>query len=196
MNVEQVDWRAEAKKLSFRDKAFIGGKFVPAASGETFAAISPIDGSALAQVAACDTEDVDRAVKSARAAFEKGVWADKAPKSRKKILLKLADLIDKNANELALSRRSTSASRSRTRAATNLARLQMRALVRRGARQGLRRDRADRRRRLALITREPIGVVAAIVPWNYPADDGGMEIRARRLRRAIPWSSSRRNNRR
>src|ERR1700741_4309268 len=96
MNVA-VDWRGEAKKLTFRDKAFIGGRFVPAASGQTFPAISPIDGSALAQVAACDKEDVDRAVKSARAAFNAGVWADKAPKSRKKTLLKLAALNAQNA---------------------------------------------------------------------------------------------------
>src|SRR5215831_3810931 len=98
----KIDWHSEAARLTFRDKAFIDGKFVKAASGETFACVSPVDGAVLARVAACDGEDVDRAVKTARSAFEKGVWADQAPKARKRVLVKFADLIQKNANELAL----------------------------------------------------------------------------------------------
>src|SRR5438105_11490177 len=83
-----VDWHAEAKGLDFRSQAFIGGKYVPAAGGETFENISPIDGKLLARVASCDKEDVDRAVKAARAAFNKGSWTDAAPKQRKRTLQK------------------------------------------------------------------------------------------------------------
>jgi hypothetical protein len=97
-----IDWRAEAGRLSFRDKAFIGGQFVPSAAGRTFDNISPIDGRVLAKIAAGDAEDIDRAVKAARAAFEAGLWADQAPKARKRILVRLAELIQKHANELAL----------------------------------------------------------------------------------------------
>ncbi|MGH6877592.1 MAG: aldehyde dehydrogenase family protein, partial [Rhizomicrobium sp.] len=97
-----VDWHAQSKGLEFRSQAFIGGKYVPAASGETFEDISPIDGNLLARVAACDKEDVDRAAKAARAAFSKGSWADAPPRQRKRTLQKFADLIVKHADELAL----------------------------------------------------------------------------------------------
>src|SRR5215475_9156790 len=97
-----IDWRALSTGLSFRNRAFIGGAFVDAASGETFDCVSPVDGAVLAKVAACDQEDVDRAVASARAAFESGAWRDESPKARKRTLVRLAELIQKNANELAL----------------------------------------------------------------------------------------------
>src|SRR5882724_11821208 len=97
-----IDWRTMAEKLSIRDQAYINGAFVDAASGATFDCISPIDGAVIARVAAGDAEDVDRAVKAARAAFIKGAWADQPPKARKRTLIKLADLIAKNADELAL----------------------------------------------------------------------------------------------
>ena len=61
-----LNWHEQAKALDFRSQAFIGGKYVPAASGETFENISPIDGKLLARVAACDKEDVDRAVKAGK----------------------------------------------------------------------------------------------------------------------------------
>src|SRR5258705_13033638 len=93
-----IDWRAEAGRISFRDKAFINGQFVPAAAGRTFDNISPLDGRVLAQIAAGDAEDIDRAVKAARAAFEAGVWADQPPKTRKRILGGLAGLICENAH--------------------------------------------------------------------------------------------------
>jgi len=97
-----IDWRAEASRLSFRNQGFIDGKFVDAASGETFDCVSPVDGAVLAKVAAGGPEDIDRAVKAARIAFEKGAWADQPPRARKRTLIKLADLIAKHADELAL----------------------------------------------------------------------------------------------
>src|SRR5580704_1731239 len=97
-----IDWPAEATRLSIRDKAFIGGQFVPSAAGRTFDNISPIDGRVLARIAAGDAEDIDRAVKAARLTFEAGVWADQAPKARKRILVRLSELIQKHADELAL----------------------------------------------------------------------------------------------
>src|SRR5688572_19886853 len=99
---QAVDWRGEAAKLTLRNQAFIGGRFVPAASGESFANVSPIDGRVLAQIASGDAEDIDRAVKAARAAFDKGVWSGAAPKQRKRIMVRFAELIAQHANELAL----------------------------------------------------------------------------------------------
>ena len=83
-------WKAKAAGLSLQNKAFIGGQYVASASGETFDCISPCDGTLLTQVANCGEEDVDRAVKAARAAFEKGDWRNMAPKDRKTALMRFA----------------------------------------------------------------------------------------------------------
>src|SRR3989304_4339836 len=88
--------------LDIRTKAFVDGEYVDAASGETFARINPATGIEIARVAACDAEDVNRAVRGARAAFESVVGRDAGPKQRKKVLLRLAALMEEHADELAL----------------------------------------------------------------------------------------------
>src|SRR5258706_877535 len=164
-----IDWRAEAGRLTFRDKAFIGGVFVDAASGETFDCVSPVDGAVLAKVAACGPEDVDRAVKSARAAFEKGVWADQAPRARKRTLTKFADLILKNADELALletldmGKPIANARNADVRAVAECVRWYGEAVD-----NTYDQVAPTPKTALALITREPLGVVGAVVPWNFP----------------------------
>ena len=72
--------------LTIRSQAFVDGAYVDAASGETFDCVNPSTGRVIASVAACDAEDVDRAVRGARAAFESGVWSRLAPKQRKQAL--------------------------------------------------------------------------------------------------------------
>jgi gamma-glutamyl-gamma-aminobutyraldehyde dehydrogenase/4-guanidinobutyraldehyde dehydrogenase/NAD-dependent aldehyde dehydrogenase len=164
-----VDWHAQSKELDFRAQAFIGGKYVPAASGETFDDISPIDGKLLARVAACDVEDVDRAVKAARAAFSKGLWADAPPKQRKRTLQKFAELIMKHADELALLEtvdmgKPIGFARSvDINAVAETVRWYAEAIDK------LYDEIAPTpKNALGLITREPLGVVAAVVPWNFP----------------------------
>ena len=161
--------RAKAAALSFTSQAFIEGDYRDAASGETFECVSPIDGKVLTKVAACDKEDVDRAVKAARKAFASGSWSDMAPAGRKKILLKFADLIAKNAEELALLEtldmgKPISFSKSVDMpAVANTVRWYAEAV-----------DKVydeiapTAKTSLDLITREPMGVVAAVVPWNFP----------------------------
>src|SRR5690606_36584062 len=95
-------FNSEAKKLKFETRAFIGGKYVAARSGETFETFNPATGKLLANVAAGDAADVDDAVKAARTAFEGRSWSKMAPRERKKALLRIADLIEKNSAELAL----------------------------------------------------------------------------------------------
>jgi len=164
-----IDWKAEAKKIVVRDKAFIGGVFVDALSGKTFDCISPVDGRLLARIAACGPEDVDAAVRSARSAFESGAWADQAPRARKRILVRFADLIAKHANELALletldmGKPIANARNSDLRAVGECVRWYGEAI-----------DKVydeiapTGKTALALITREPLGVVGAVVPWNFP----------------------------
>ena len=82
-------------------KMLIDGKWVEAASGKTFDALDPATGKVLAPVAEGDAEDVDRAARAARRAFDAGPWPRMAPAERQKILLKLADLIEAHGLELA-----------------------------------------------------------------------------------------------
>jgi gamma-glutamyl-gamma-aminobutyraldehyde dehydrogenase/4-guanidinobutyraldehyde dehydrogenase/NAD-dependent aldehyde dehydrogenase len=164
-----TDWKAAAAKLGFRDKAFIGGAFVPAASGATFDCVTPIDGRLIAKIASCDAEDIDRAVKAARAAFDKGVWADSAPKTRKRTLIKLAELIQKNADELALLE-----TLDMGKPIANARNADLRAVAECVRWYGEAIDKIydeiapTPKSALALITREPLGVVGAVVPWNFP----------------------------
>ncbi len=163
------DWHSEAKKLSFRSQAFIGGRFVPAASGETFEDVSPIDGKAIVRVASCDKEDVDRAVKAARTAFDKGSWSDAAPKERKRALLRLADLIAKNADELALLETLDMGKPIQFAQAVDINAVVETVRWYAEAIDKIYDEIAPTpKNALALITREPLGVVAAVVPWNFP----------------------------
>src|SRR5262245_2363683 len=82
-------------------KMLVDGKWVDAASGKTFETFNPATGEVLARVAEGDAEDIERAVKAARRAFDAGAWPAMAPNDREKLLLRVADLIDKNAEELA-----------------------------------------------------------------------------------------------
>src|SRR5450631_2748920 len=82
-------------------KMLIGGQWVEAASGKTFETMNPSTGEVLAQVTEGDSEDVNRAVAAARKAFESGPWPKLTPSQRGRLLLKLADLIEQNAEELA-----------------------------------------------------------------------------------------------
>jgi acyl-CoA reductase-like NAD-dependent aldehyde dehydrogenase len=167
LSLDQV--KSQAKSLSYRSQAFIDGKYVAATSGKTFDCVSPVNGKVLAKVAACDAADVDRAVKAARAAFEDGRWRDKAPGERKKILLKWADLIEKHVSELALLETLDMGKPIRDSASIDIP-----AVARCIRWYGEAVDKiydeiaptaADS---VAMVTREPVGVVAAVVPWNFP----------------------------
>jgi acyl-CoA reductase-like NAD-dependent aldehyde dehydrogenase len=164
-----ADWLARAAEIAPRTEAFIDGRFVPAASGETFADIAGRDGSTIAHVASGGAEDVDRAVVAARASFDDGRWADRSPADRKKILLRFAERIREQRDELALLEsldvgkpiRDTLAVDVPSAAKT----IQWYAETIDKTYGEVGPTGPDA---LSLVTREPIGVVAAIVPWNYP----------------------------
>ena len=82
-----------AERLQPEGRAFINGQYVAAVSGATFDCVSPIDGSVIAQIAACDSADVDIAVAGARAAFNSGEWSNASPARRKKVLQRFSALI-------------------------------------------------------------------------------------------------------
>src|SRR5579863_2811294 len=97
-----ADYRAIAGRLKLPSKPFIDGEWRAAASDKTFATINPATGETLCEVAHCDAEDVDRAVKAARRAFDDGAWSRAAPEERKGVMLRLADLVRANAEDLAV----------------------------------------------------------------------------------------------
>jgi gamma-glutamyl-gamma-aminobutyraldehyde dehydrogenase/4-guanidinobutyraldehyde dehydrogenase/NAD-dependent aldehyde dehydrogenase len=95
-------WHVRSRTVHIDGRAVIGGRRAAAVSGARFDNISPIDGRILGEVARCDAADVDAAVASARAAFEDGRWAGKAPAERKRTLIRFADLMLAHGDELAL----------------------------------------------------------------------------------------------
>jgi len=165
------DWKSRAGKLSFRHLAFIDGKSVAALSGASFETVNPATGEVLARVAACDHQDVDLAVAAARRSFESGIWSRRAPGERKAVLLKLAQLIRENLVELALLD-----SLDMGKLVTDAATLDVpdAAAIFQWYAEAIDKlydeiaptGPGD----LALIRREPLGVVGAVVPWNYPLD--------------------------
>ena len=164
-----IDWHARARTLSIRSQAFIDGAYVSAASGATFDCISPIDGRVIAKVAECGEEDVDRAVKSARAAFVKGTWSRMAPAKRKAVLLKFAELIRVHADELALLETLDMGKPIRDSVRVDLPATERCIAWYAEAIDKLYDQVAPTApTALALITREPTGVIGAIVPWNFP----------------------------
>jgi acyl-CoA reductase-like NAD-dependent aldehyde dehydrogenase len=163
------DWLARAAAVQPRTELFIDGRFVPAASGRTFDDIAGRDGSRIAAVAQGDAEDVDRAVAAARASFDDRRWADQPPMRRKAILLRLAELIRANLDELALlesldvGKPIRDALRVDVPSAATTFQWYAETIDKIYGEVG-----PTGPDQLSLITREPIGVVAAIVPWNYP----------------------------
>ncbi len=164
-----IDWHARAAALTIDGRAFINGGRVDAVDGGTFECLSPVDGRRLASVARCQAADVDRAVSAARTAFNDRRWAGMSPGERKRVMIRFADLVMANREELALLEtldmgKPISASMNTDVPATaNTLRWYGEAI-----------DKVydeiapTNEHTLALITREPIGVVAAVVPWNYP----------------------------
>lgn len=166
---EAAALRAQAKRYNFRGQAFIGGKFVDAADGDTLDCISPIDGKLLARIASCKAEDVDRAVSAARAAFASGVWASALPADRKRALFRFADAIETHGDELALletldmGKPIALAKRVDIASVVRTVRWYAEAIDKIYGEIAPTGPDA-----LGLITREPLGVVAAVVPWNFP----------------------------
>jgi gamma-glutamyl-gamma-aminobutyraldehyde dehydrogenase len=162
-------WQARAAALHIRHQAFIDGKYVDSASGKTFDCISPADGRVIVAVAECEAEDVDRAVASARRAFDQGAWSNAAPAQRKRTLIKFAQLIDAHKEELALLE-----SLDMGKPVGDALGVDVAASVRCMNWTGEAIDKVydevapTGQDELGLVTREPLGVIGAIVPWNFP----------------------------
>lgn len=162
-------WRERAVRLQFDGRAVIDGRRVDAASCETFVKCTPIDGRVLAPVAACDEVDIERAVAAARSRFEAGTWSALRPAVRKKILARFADAILAAREELALletldvGKPITDSLDGDVPASARTIRWYAEAVDKIYGEVAPTGPAT-----LATVTREPIGVVGAIVPWNFP----------------------------
>ncbi len=161
-------WSSIADALEPSGRAFIAGESVDARAGATFEKRSPVDGRVLAAVAEGREEDVDAAVRAARTAFEAGVWARMAPRARKRVMLEFAARVGGAREELAV----LSTLEMGKPVGDSLAEVD--AVVEGLSYYGEAIDKQfgevapTPETALGLITREPIGVVAAVTPWNYP----------------------------
>jgi aldehyde dehydrogenase (NAD+) len=171
MNLSTKQARPSHPYLDGKTKLMlIGGKWVPAVSGKTFQSISPIDGAVLADVAEGGAADVDLAVAAARKTFE-GSWSKVKPYERQEMLLKLADLVERNFDDLAVLDSldmGAPVAFTKGRKKRNLGLIRYYA----GAVTMLHGDTVENSiapgEYITYTLKEPIGVVGAIIPWNGP----------------------------
>ena len=164
MNVKEI-----YHNMNVVNKAYINGKYVESISGKVIQKQSSYDGMDLPFIPACGKEDVEKAVQSAKEAFDSGIWRNKSPKEKKGIILRLADLLEENRNELAVldtmetSRAYQNYYYDSIPKAIEAVRYFAEAIDKYY-------DSAipPREEAFATITREPLGVVGIITPWNDP----------------------------
>jgi 4-guanidinobutyraldehyde dehydrogenase/NAD-dependent aldehyde dehydrogenase len=164
-----TDWQTAAAELDIDGRAYINGRLTDALSGETRPTLNPANGQKLAEVANCGAADADLAIGYARAAFASGVWADREPADRKQVLVRWAELIEEHAEEIALLE---CLDVGKPIADTTGVDVPSAARTIRWSGEAI--DKVYEEisptgpASLALVQRLPLGVVSAIVPWNFP----------------------------
>lgn len=165
----RADWEQRAQALKIEGRAFINGEYTAAVSGETFECVSPVDGRLLGNIASCDAADAQRAVENARATFNSGVWAQAAPAKRKATMIRFAGLLKQHAEELALLE-----TLDMGKPISDSLGIDVPGAANALSWSGEAIDKIydevapTPHNQLGLVTREAVGVVGAIVPWNFP----------------------------
>ena len=163
------EYKALAAEMDFPNAAYIDGAYRPAISGRTFATVNPATGETLTEVAACGAEDVDFAVAKARGAFDDGRWSRMHPGDRKGVLIRFAKLLTRNARELAVME-SLDSGKPIYDCETvdipetiNCIKWHAEAIDKIYDQVSPASDD-----HIAMVVREPIGVVGLVLPWNFP----------------------------
>ena len=165
----RAQWQSLADNLAIEGRSYVNGAYQWACEGGTFPCASPVDGRELARVASCQQADADQAVIAARSAFDHGAWSRLAPTERKRVLIRFAELIETHGDELALLE-TLDMGKPINHARTIDVPATARAI--RWTAEAI--DKvygelaATPHDQIGMISREPMGVVAAIVPWNFP----------------------------
>lgn len=163
------EWKAQSETLNLHGQAYINGGFQSAVSGETFQSINPATEQLLVDVASCDEADVNLAVESARQVFRSGVWSEMHPRQRKQIMQKWADLIEAHKDEFALLD-----TMDMGKSISEMVNIDVPDAIDciRWTAESIDKVYGEiaptGEDTLALISHQPVGVVGAITPWNYP----------------------------
>ena len=169
-NLKNIDWHGEATKLSLENRLFINGEFCDSADGGRLSVVNPASGEKLCDFAAGGEKDIDNAVAAALAAHKSGIWRNIKPRSRAEILHRFAALIEKNADTLALLDTLCMGKPIRDSLLSDIPQV---ALTIRFFAECV--DKIEGKvttpnsNALQYVLREPLGVIGAISPWNYPA---------------------------
>ncbi|MBU2944844.1 aldehyde dehydrogenase [Shimia thalassica] len=165
----QEEYKSIAANLSLPTSAFIDGGYRPAASGKTFETLNPATGEKLADVAACAQDDVDFAVSKAREAFDDGRWSKMHPSDRKDVLIRFAKLMTRNARELAVMEAIDSGKTIFDCETVDIPEtihcIKWHAEAIDKIYDQVSPASDDH---IAMVVREPIGVVGLVLPWNFP----------------------------
>ena len=165
----QDEYKTIAANLDLPTGAFIDGKYSPAASGKSFETVNPATGEKLADIAACGAADVDAAVEKAREAFDDGRWSRLHPSERKDVLIRLAKLMTRNARELAVMESLDSGKTIYDCETVDVPEtihcLKWHAEAIDKIYDQVAPASDDH---IAMVVREPIGVVGLVLPWNFP----------------------------
>ncbi len=163
------EYEGIAAGLDYPAKAFIGGGFVPALSGAVMETVDPATGKKITDIARCDKADVEAAIAAGKAAFESGVWSRLHPSERKAVLLRLADLMEKHLVELSVMEAVDSGKPIQACLTGDIPEtihcLRWQAAYAEAV-YGATAPCGENS--LGLIEREPCGVVAGVLPWNFP----------------------------
>lgn len=164
-----AEYRAIAAALDLPQNAWIDGSYRPALSGKTFETVNPATGAVIGTVAACDAADVDLAVAKARAAFEDGRWSRLHPAARKEVLVRLARLMERNARDLAVME-SLDSGKTILDCETVDIPDAIHVIRWHGELIDKIYDQVSpaSNDHIAMILREPVGVVGLVLPWNFP----------------------------
>jgi aldehyde dehydrogenase (NAD+)/gamma-glutamyl-gamma-aminobutyraldehyde dehydrogenase len=162
-------YREKAGQIAIPKDAFIDGGWRPAMSGKVFDNVNPATGEVIGTVASCEAADVDLAVAAGRRAFDEGVWSRAAPEERKAVLLRLADLVRTHAEELAVLESIDSGKTIKDclheigNEVPTFFQWYAELIDKTFGKVAPTAESA-----LALIVKEPVGVVGLVLPWNFP----------------------------
>ncbi len=163
------EYKAIAATLTPPSMSFVNGGFRPSSDGETISVTNPATGELITHIAACTVADVDFAVEKARAAFDSGVWSKRHPTERKNVLLQFSKLIEENANELAVLESIDSG-----KPILDCVTIDIPEVAHTISWHAELMDKIYDQTApvgndaVAMVVREPVGVVGAVLPWNFP----------------------------
>lgn len=167
--MNKQDWNELATGLQLEGRAFIKGRYTPSRNNHIFHCFNPANGQCLADIASCDEADVEMAIEAAREAFDSGVWSGLPSRSRARVLKRFAELIRNHANELAVLETLDMGKPISDSITVDIpgAAYCVEWYAEIIDKVGGEVPPVDPKL-LGLVTREPVGVVAAIIPWNFP----------------------------